>query len=82
MPSKPSVKIEMMIECFPTLGSSYVTSGPTKCYFLACHFSKEKVQPIISVLFDDVSPLKKTIGYCTCESYPNKNSLDQLVVCV
>jgi hypothetical protein len=61
MSSKPSMKIEVMIECFPTLGSSYVTSGPTKCYFLACHFSKEKGQPIISVLFYEVSPLKKTL---------------------
>jgi hypothetical protein len=38
------MKIEVMIECFPTLGSTYVTSGP-----------------IISVLFDDVLPLKKNL---------------------
>ncbi len=82
MSSKPSVKIEVMIECFPTLGSSYVKRGPTKCYFLACHFSKEKGQPIISVLFDHVSPLKKNIGYCMCESHPHKHSLDQPVVCL
>jgi hypothetical protein len=61
MSSKQSVKIEVMIECFPTLGSSYVTSGSTKCYFLACHFSKEKGQFIILVLFDHVLPLKKTL---------------------
>jgi hypothetical protein len=59
MSSKPSMKIEVMIEYFPTLGSSYVTSGATKCYFLACHFSKEKGQPIILMFFDHVSPIKK-----------------------